>query len=182
MPLFTVTDADNTPLDMLLKPFASIGHDWMLITAGHGMAREEWNTMTASWGSFGVFWNRRSITCVIRPTRHTFEFIEREPLVTFSFFDPSMKKSLQICGSTSGANTDKAFAAGLSPMLLEPGAVGFAEARLNIVCKKIYWQDIDPANFLDAGIESNYPEKDYHRMYVCEIIRAYQPDTGRSND
>lgn len=180
MPIFSATDADNTPLDMLLKPFSSIGHDWMLITAGHGTSREEWNTMTASWGSFGVFWNRRTITCVIRPTRFTFDFVEREELIVFSFFDPSMKKSLQICGSTSGVNTDKAFAAGLSPIMLEKNAVGFAEARLNIVCKKIYSQDIIPEHFIDASLDGNYPEKDYHRMYICEILRVYQPDNGRT--
>jgi len=182
MPIFTATDVDNTPLDMLLKPFSSIGHDWMLITAGHGIARSEWNTMTASWGSFGVFWNRRTVTCVIRPTRHTFEFVEREPFVVFSFFDPSMKKSLQICGSTSGANTDKAFAAGLAPVLLEKDAVGFAEARLNLVCRKIYYQDVKPEFFLDHNLESNYPDKDYHRMYICEILRVYQNANGRMDE
>lgn len=180
MTLFTSTDVENAPLDMLLKPFSSIGHDWMLISAGCGTSREEWNTMTASWGSFGVFWNRRTVTCVIRPTRHTYEFVEREPFVTFSFFDPSMKKALQVCGSTSGANTDKAHAAGLSPILLEKGAVGFAEAKLNLVCRKIYAQDINPALFIDPELENNYPEKDYHRMYICEILRVYQSDQGRT--
>jgi flavin reductase (DIM6/NTAB) family NADH-FMN oxidoreductase RutF len=170
-------EAEIAPLDMMLKPFSTIGHDWMLITAGSGLAREQWNTMTASWGSFGVFWNKRTVTCVIRPTRHTFEFVERESLVTFSFFDSAMKKALQVCGSTSGAETDKAEAAGITPMLLESGAVGFAEAKLNLVCRKIFAQDIDPASFIDASLEKNYPEKDYHRMYICEILRAYRNET-----
>lgn len=170
------TDAENAPLDMILKPFSSIGHDWMLITAGSGIARSEWNTMTASWGGFGVFWNRRTVSCVIRPTRHTFPFVERETLVTFSFFESSMKKALQVCGSTTGADTDKAEAAGLTPVLLEKGAVGFAEARLNLVCRKIYSQDIDPSSFIDPELDRNYPEKDYHRMYICEILRVYQSE------
>lgn len=173
---FIVSDAEVAPLDMLLKPFSTIGHDWMLITAGNGTGRGSWNTMTASWGSFGVFWNKRAVTCVIRPTRYTFPFVEREQLVCFSFFNPDMKKALQICGSTSGVNTDKASAAGLTPVMLEEGAVGFAEARLNLVCRKIYAQDVNPAGFIDKGIENNYPEKDYHRMYVCEILRVYQED------
>ena len=170
-------EAENAPLDMMLKPFSSIGHDWMLITAGSGLARDQWNTMTASWGSFGVFWNKRTVTCVIRPTRHTFAFVERESLVTFSFFDSTMKKALQVCGSTTGAEIDKAEAAGITPMLLEKGAVGFAEARLNLVCRKIFAQDIDPASFIDPSIDKNYPEKDYHRMYICEILRAYRNET-----
>mgnify|MGYP000849551913 FL=1 len=176
----TKTSPDEAPLDMILKPFSSIGHDWMLITAGSGTGRSEWNTMTASWGSFGVFWNKRTVTCVIRPTRHTWSFVEREPLVTFSFFDSEFRKSLQVCGSTSGADTDKAETAGLTPVLLESGAVGFAEAKLNLVCRKIYAQDIDPALFIDPSIEKNYPEKDYHRMYMCEITGVYRPEQKES--
>jgi flavin reductase (DIM6/NTAB) family NADH-FMN oxidoreductase RutF len=176
MEKLVVTQAERAPLDMLFKPFSTIGHDWMLITAGSGIAREQWNTMTASWGSFGVFWNKRTVTCVIRPTRHTFAFVEREPLVTFSFFDPTMKQALQICGSTSGVDTDKASAAGLTAVVLEPGAIGFAEAKINLVCRKLYAQDLDPESFLDPELEKNYPEKDYHRMYVCEILRVYQPE------
>jgi flavin reductase (DIM6/NTAB) family NADH-FMN oxidoreductase RutF len=167
-------EVENAPLDGILKPFSSIGHDWMLITAGSGIARGQWNTMTASWGSFGVFWNKKTVTCVIRPTRYTYSFVEREPLITFSFFDSAMKKALQICGSTSGSTTDKAAAAGLTPILLESGAVGFAESKVSLVCRKMYHQDISPAGFIDAGIEKNYPEKDYHRMYICEILSAWQ--------
>ena len=172
----TCLEAEKAPLDMMLKPFSSIGHDWMLITAGLAVSRESWNTMTASWGSLGVFWNKRTVTCVIRPTRHTFPFVEREALLTFSFFDQSMKSSLQICGSTSGAETDKAQAAGLTPVLLEKGAIGFLEAKFNLVCKKLYSQDIDPAHFIEKSLEGNYPEKDYHRMYICELLRVYQND------
>jgi flavin reductase (DIM6/NTAB) family NADH-FMN oxidoreductase RutF len=161
---------------MLLKPFSTIGHDWMLITAGNGLGRSEWNTMTASWGSFGVFWNKRTVTCLIRPSRHTFSFVEREDLVTFSFFPGDMKKVLQVCGSTSGTDTDKAQAAGITPVLLETGAVGFAEAKLNLVCRKMFAQDILPESFLEPDMMKLYPQGDYHRMYICEILRVYQND------
>ncbi len=166
---------ENTPLDMLLKPFATIGHDWMLVTAGSSTARGQWNTMTASWGSFGVFWNRRTVTCVIRPSRHTYQFTERENLLTFSFFGDEMKKALEVCGSVSGRNTDKAQAAGLTPLLLESGAVGFAEARLNLVCRKLFVQDMQKENFLDETLLKNYPEGDFHRIYICEILTSYGP-------
>lgn len=165
---------EDASLDARLQPFSSIGKDWMLITAGHGTERTAWNTMTASWGSFGVFWNKKTVTCVIRPTRHTFAFAERESLLTFSFFPPNLKKALQICGSTSGADTDKASAAGITPVLLEPGAIGFQEAALTLVTRKLYAQDITPKSFIDPDIEKNYPEKDYHRMYICEILSVYE--------
>ncbi len=150
---FTRTSPDEAPLDMLLKPFSSIGHDWMLVTAGSGIGRTDWNTMTASWGSFGVFWNKRTVTCVIRPTRHTWKFVESEPLVVFSFFDSEFRKSLQVCGSTSGTDTDKAEAAGLTPLLLESGAVGFAEAKINLVCRKIY--EFIPSSADNSGMNKS---------------------------
>lgn len=166
--------AADAHLDTLLLPFETIGNDWMLITAGSGIERKKWNTMTASWGSFGIFWNKKTVTCVIRPTRHTFQFVESEDLVVFSFFDSSMKNVLHVCGSTSGSDTDKAKAAGITPVLLESGAIGFAEARLNLVCRKLFAQDIDPELFIDAELDKNYPNKDYHRMYICEILTVYQ--------
>jgi hypothetical protein len=34
----------------------------------------------------------------------------------------------------------------------------------------MYFGDLDPSHFLDPSIESNYPKKDYHRMYFGEIV------------
>ena len=50
----------------------------------------------------------------------------------------------------------------------------FEEADLVLVCKKAYWQDLDPSHFLDPEIEKHYPQKDYHRMYIGEIVEAYK--------
>ena len=51
----------------------------------------------------------------------------------------------------------------------------FQEADLVLVCRKLYWQDIDPTHFIDPGIDKKwYPEKDYHRMYIGEIAEVYQ--------
>lgn len=46
----------------------------------------------------------------------------------------------------------------------------YAEAELVLECRKIYWSDLDPKHFLDASIENNYPRKDYHRLYLGEIV------------
>ena len=57
----------------------------------------------------------------------------------------------------------------------EGGALYFAEAELVLVCRKLYWQDIDPAHFLDPETDGKwYPEKDYHRMYIGKIVEAYR--------
>jgi hypothetical protein len=43
-----------------------------------------------------------------------------------------------------------------------------------IECRKIYIHDLDPANFLDKSIHDEYPEKDYHRLYMGEVERCLQ--------
>jgi flavin reductase (DIM6/NTAB) family NADH-FMN oxidoreductase RutF len=156
------------------SPAARIGDEWMLITAGN--IREgtgHWNTMTASWGGLGVLWGRNVAFMFIRPTRHTFEFARAASLFSLSFFGKTHRKALQICGDRSGRDTDKAAEAGLTPLVFEAGsaagAVGFQEASEIIVCRKLYAHDFDPAGFLDPSIETNYPNRDYHRMFIGEV-------------
>ena len=161
------------PVDPALiheNPFHLIGKDWMLVTAGTLAA---FNPMTASWGGLGVLWHRPVCFCFIRPTRHTFGFMERGAHFTLSFFEEQYREALSLCGTRSGRELDKASAAGLTPLAGPTGAVAFAEARLVLECRKIYFQDLDPARFLDPAIEENYPEKDYHRCYIGEIVHGW---------
>lgn len=152
------------------NPFKLIGSDWMLITAGTPDAH---NTMTASWGGLGVLWNKNVCWCVIRPHRYTYEFVERADNFTLCFFDEEHRGTLELCGSKSGRDIDKAEAAGLTPTAGSlPGSTYFAEARMVLECRKIYFQDLQPANFIDESIQNNYPQRDYHRMYVGEIVNC----------
>lgn len=158
------------PLRIADNPFKLIGSDWMLVTAG---APEAYNTMTASWGGVGVLWNKNICWCVIRPVRYTYQFIEKADCFTLSFFEEQYRDALNLCGSKSGRDIDKAAATGLTPIAGKlPGTTTFQQARLVIECKKIYFQDLDPAHFLDMSIHGNYPQKDYHRMYVGEIVNC----------
>jgi flavin reductase (DIM6/NTAB) family NADH-FMN oxidoreductase RutF len=167
--LFQTIDADR----LELAPFHLIGKEWMLITAG---TLESWNTMTASWGGLGVLWNRHVAWCVIRPTRHTYTFVEQSDLFTLSFFDARHRKALEFCGSHSGREVDKAAETGLEPVEPEPGVVTFRQTRLALVCRKIYFDDLDPSRFLDPAIESLYPQHDYHRLYIGEVRSVLQAD------
>lgn len=150
--------------------FGLIGDGWMLVTAGDA---EKWNTMTASWGCAGVLWRMPVALCFVRPTRHTFHFINQSEIYTLSFFSEDQREALDFCGSHSGRDTDKAAATGLRPVVLEDGkAVTFEQARLVLVCRKLYAQDFDPKLFLDPAIKEHYPKMDYHRMFYGEIVRC----------
>ncbi len=163
-----MTFTETSPEQLAENPFKLIGRDWMLITAG---SPDSFNTMTASWGGLGVLWERKVAFCFVRPTRYTFQFMERSALYTLSFFEEKHRKALTYCGSHSGREGDKVKAAGLTPVG-NNGCVHFSEARLVLVCKKMYSHDIAPDRFLDQAINDMYPQKDYHRMYVGEIVKC----------
>ena len=149
--------------------FSLIGDQWMLITAG---TKDQCNTMTASWGGLGVLWGKPVATVYIRPQRYTLEFVEREDTFTLCFFGEEYRKALALCGSKSGRDMDKVKECGFTVATAE-GAPYFEEADLVLVCKKSYWQDMDPTHFLDGEIDSKwYPEKDYHRIFIGEILEV----------
>lgn len=151
--------------------FNMLDQDWMLITAG---SEANYNTMTASWGSFGVLWGKKVAHVYIRPQRYTYEFMEKEPRFTLSVFPKELHQALVYCGAHSGRQVDKAKETGLTPVY-GPEGVWFQQARLVLVCKKLYAQDLDPACMLDPSIPEVYPQKDYHRMYIGEIEKVLVP-------
>jgi flavin reductase (DIM6/NTAB) family NADH-FMN oxidoreductase RutF len=166
-------------------PSQRIGREWMLITAGDaGADKGNWNTMTASWGGLGVLWSRDVAFMFIRPSRHTFGFANDAGLFTLSFFDKKYHTALNVIGSESGRDINKAEKTGLTPVVFSgsiaggkaAGAVGFKEASEIIVCRKLYTHDFDPSRFLDkASIEKAYNGKDYHRMFIGEILTLLLP-------
>ncbi len=153
------------------NPFKAIGRDWMLITAG---TPEHFNTMTASWGQMGVLWGKNVLTCYIRPNRYTYEFIENNNIFTASVLDCECRKALQICGSKSGRDCDKVSEAGLTPVNFG-SAVSFEQARLVLVCRKLYSYDLSKENFLtdDGFAEKFYSADPLHRAYISEISEVY---------
>jgi flavin reductase (DIM6/NTAB) family NADH-FMN oxidoreductase RutF len=145
-------------------------NQWFLLTSGDFDAGH-YNTMAVAWGSFGIMWQKPIATVVVRPTRYTFEFIEKYETFTLTAFDLKYKDQLKLLGTKSGRDGDKIAEAGFDIVPSEKvDAPAFKQAELIIECKKIYWDDFKPENFLDPAIEEKYPKKDYHRMYFGEIL------------
>lgn len=158
--------------NLSVNPFALIGRDWYLITAGKSVS--DYNTMTASWGSLGVMWGKNIFTCGIRPNRHTFGFVEESEYFTMSFFDSDKYRDmLTFCGTKSGRDVDKAKETGITPVEID-GTVSFEEAKLVFVCRKMYAQDLEENNFIDKDALKFYEKDPYHRMYTSEIVAVYE--------
>jgi flavin reductase (DIM6/NTAB) family NADH-FMN oxidoreductase RutF len=153
------------------NPFTLIGKDWLLITAGDLKSH---NTMTASWGGVGVLWNKPVATVYIRPQRYTKEFVDSSDYFTLSVLPNEMRDALTFCGRNSGRDCDKDAACNLTPFLTDAGnaqSVAYEQARVILVCKKLYVGAIQPDGFLDPALaETNYPNKDFHKVYIGEII------------
>ena len=138
------------PIDQLTTRTFPLWEDqWFLLTAGD-FASARFNTMTVSWGTLGVLWDRPVAQVVVRPHRYTFEFMEQFPSFTLCSFAAKYHDALDMLGSNSGRDGDKIKDSGLTPeMSSKVGAPSFEQAELVIECKKLYWQDMDPAHFLD---------------------------------
>lgn len=160
-----------SPEKITENTFELIGTNWMLITAG---TSDSFNTMTASWGGFGVMWFKPVVFIVVRPQRHTFNFIEKHDFFTLSFLHESDKDILQYCGTHSGKEVDKIAETGLRPIRTKNGAIIFDQAKLALECKKIYFDDFKKENFLDIEPLSKYANNDFHRLYIAEITECFK--------
>lgn len=150
--------------------FKKIGQEWALLSASNG---DKCNGMTVSWGGTGVLWGKNVFFCFVRPQRYTKEFCDTSDRISLSFFNDDMKDALKICGSKSGRDYDKLSAAGLTPVIGKDGEVDFEESTLTLIGRKLYAQELSPECFTDDSIDASiYPNKDYHTVYVCEILEA----------
>ena len=157
------------PQDLQDNAFTLIGKDW-LVVCGEKDGRA--NAMTASWGGMGVLWGKPVVFIFIRPQRYTKEFVDGAAGFTLSVLDASKRKTLNYLGTVSGRDEDKIEKAGLTP-LSDDGFTYFVEARLAILCRKLYAQEMREACFIaPEPVAKWYPEKDYHTMYVAEIEKV----------
>jgi len=157
------------PEQLTDNPFRMIGKDWMLIAAEK---EGRVNMMTASWGGVGILWNRPVATVYIRPTRYTKEFIDAGDTFSLNIFSEKYKSVLDYCGSHSGRDGDKVAAAKLTVEHIN-GTPWFAQARVVLVCRKIYAQPFDAFCFSDESVlRQNYRKDDLHTMYIAEIQKV----------
>ena len=157
----------NQKIEEFSNAFKKIGKDWMLISASEG---DKVNGMTASWGGFGVIWGQNVAYIFVRQSRYTKEFIDKSDVLSLSFFDADKKSILGYMGKVSGRNEDKIAKAGLTVEFLD-GIPIYKEASQNLLCRKLYAGPVSPEHFIDEDInEKWYADKDYHTMYIVEIL------------
>lgn len=142
---------------------------WMLITAAKPDGSV--NTMTASWGGFGIMWGKEVVYVVIRPQRYTREFVESSESFSLTFFDKSYLKDLSYLGNISGRDENKIAKTGLT-VVTDNNIPYFKEANTAIFVQKLFVQRMQEDAFLNKGIiDKWYPDRDYHYLYFAEITK-----------
>lgn len=145
-----------------------LNSEWALLTAGD---KKEFNSMTISWGSFGVLWFKNVITVYVRPERYTLEFLKKQDYFTVSFYDKKYKKDLQILGTKSGRDTNKMNEISLTPKFLN-NSITFEQASQTFVCKKLYMGQFDLNKIDKQTKKENYPTPEGHYVFIGEIEKV----------
>lgn len=144
------------------------------------------NTMTISWGTLGIEWQKFIFTTFVRKGRFTREQLDKNPEFVISIpYGEYDKKILEFCGTHSGRDVDKIKAMNLT---LEEGdkvsVPAIKELRLTLECKVVYHQlqDLNALNNQEWR-QSFYPadkpgtfsgsNQDAHIAYSGEIVKAY---------
>ena len=115
-------------------------------------------------------WGKPFAQVVVRPTRHTFSFMQEFTTFTLSRFPRSFAKQLALLGSKSGRDGDKIAESSIHPCQSSVvGAPSFEESELTIECQTMYRDDPNPEQFFAPFIGPLY-NNDYHRVYFGEIV------------
>ncbi len=146
--------------------FSQFDKKWALLTAGD---KENFNTMTVSWGGLGTIWGKPVATVYVRTSRYTHDFMDNNEYFTVSFYPEECKKTLGILGSKSGRDMDKIHNSGLTAKEL-PQSVTFEEAEFTFVCRKLLRQRLEKENMVPEVAKQFYDGDALHDMYIGEVV------------
>ncbi|MDR2450112.1 MAG: flavin reductase [Prevotellaceae bacterium] len=163
------------PAAMTGNVFKLVGQDFTVITAGTEL---NYNSMTASWGGWGVLFNEPTTWCILRANRYTLEFIRKENLYTMCYFDDQYKDQVMLFGSASGRNSDKMKNHTLTAVETPEGSIAYKEAKLIIECELTEITTVSPDDFYSADArtfitEAHAEAHDYHKLVFGKIAKAW---------
>ncbi len=154
--------------DLTMNAYEAFGKQWALVAAG---SLEHHNAMTISWGGLGCLWGKSVATVYVRPNRYTYRFLEENEYFTVSFYPEEYRNALNVMGSKSGKDCDKDAEAGLTAIAVGE-SVTYQEAKLTLLCRKLFAQDMDAENFTPEVIRKFYGSEPAHKLYIGEIVEV----------
>jgi len=132
------------------------------------------NGMAIGWINIGHIWGRNGCAVLVRPTRHTFKFMESGDSFTVNVLSEKLQAAVDLFGEKSGRDMDKFAAAKLTKVKGESVAAPYIkEADLVIECRIAFKQPMNPSLICADFVRECYAAGDYHTVYYGEILRIH---------
>lgn len=155
-------------LDMTLKRMAEGG---LLLATQNEQGIP--NAMTIGWGNVGIVWGRPVFIVFVRPSRFTFQNLERNSDFTVNVPTTYMKDVCALCGSESGRTVDKFAECSLTAVPAERVKAPLIEQCERFYeCRTIHMGDVRDSMLADTIRDGFYGRGDLHRVYYGEILRT----------
>ena len=167
--LFVAADVKD-----LGTPFA-IGEDFSVLTAGDS---NHYNSMVASWGGWGILFERPSIYHFLRSNRYTLELMRKKNTYTVSLFPAEYKDQIMIFGGSSGRDSNKMKETALTAVATPSGNMTYKEAAVVLECKLSEVTTVSPDDFLNDSdkqfvVDAHAETGEYHKMIFSEITNVW---------
>ena len=159
----------------LSQTFDAMARTGLLLSSTDGKGKN--NIMAIGWGVVGIIWGKPVFMVLVRPSRFTYELIEATRDFTVNVPSRELEKVVSFCGSTSGRRCDKFKEQKLraiagkkvkSPMV--------DECLVHYECRVIHKNDVVASELAPDIPTMFYPEGDYHRFFLGQILCAYAND------
>ncbi len=170
--LFTAIDA--AAIDESV--FKLVGQDYTVITSG---SADNFNSMVAGWGGFGVLFNQPTTWCMLRANRYTLDLIRENDTYTMAYFDDNFKEQILQFGLSSGRDGEKMAKTTLTAVRTPAGNPAWKEAKLILECRLTELTTVSPDDFTDQSskdfVTGAYDETgEYHKLVFGEITAAWK--------
>ncbi len=164
-----------TPEEIPADVFTLVGKDFTVLTAGDG---DNYNSMVASWGGWGILFNKPTTWNFLRANRYTLEFIRDHRSYTMAYFDEEFKDDIMLFGTRSGRDTDKMKESLLTAVATPGGNIAYKEAKLIIECSLTQVTTVSPGDYyMDQGLafvtEGYEDAGDWHKLVFGEITAVW---------
>lgn len=166
--LFKTVEAKDVKEDI----FTLINKDFSILTAG---TSSHYNSMVASWGGWGILFDKQVTFSFLRSNRYTLELIRKENKYTMTFFDEEHKEDIMKFGQSSGSvSNDKMTTTALTAVETPSGNMTYKQAKLIIELDLFEVTTVLPDDFrteearkfvVDAHAETG----EYHKLVFGEI-------------
>lgn len=155
--------------------FKLVNQDYTVITAGTIPAH---NSMIASWGGYGILFNKPASWCFLRANRYTLEKLREGEKYTFCYFPEAYKQDIMPFGTISGRDSNKMSETTLTPVATPDGLTAWKEAKVIFECtlsavttvSKSDFYTQEGQDFVQEGFDD---AKDWHKFVFGEVTHIW---------